>query len=367
MGENRIDQLYTPKDPVQFQLSSLPACTDNSDWLAIRNQNNLPLIDAGTLPTFSDWPQVGALPDDRRPVPDRAPKPSENAAAPKEKSDWYNYNDLLFKPEPEPSIGKSLFGLAIEHAQTELLKQAVAQVLKDFGSEDFAVREAAEKRAKTLGLKAIPLLKEGLTSDIPDVRLGADLAIRQIRGAALKKCLDPVEALNDGLTSMCVAPKLTDEMRKRFDEKIQMADALTVTQEELDTASDLITLPEPGEPGFMKALDRKYQLRDAHNLKSDIRLFYASQLLSTGNQEDSDRAKQLLTEAVKMPGWQNAPGLIVNCVDKLRIPLKELPQDVQTAYQASLAQIKRYNQNNRIPSHSLPDSRLPDGWLVKPD
>lgn len=234
-----------------------------------------------------------------------------------------------------------------EAIQNEVLKQAVSQILKDFGSEEFIVRDEAEKRAKALPIKAIPFLKEGLKSDIPDVRIGADNALRHIRGANLTKCLEPVDALYDGLTKMNVSLDFQDNpaLRKKYEEKIKLADGLKLSQEELDLAFDTMRTPEPGEPGSLDSLNRKYQLQDAHSQKSKIRLWYACHLVETGKQEDVNLAKSLLIEAVKLPGWQTAPGLIVTCVDKVGIPLAEWPKEVQDAYKASILKIQSYNKD----------------------
>jgi len=71
-------------------------------------------------------------------------------------------------------------------------EDAVALV-KKLGSEDYAVREEAQKKLVEMGEKAVPALEDALKSDDLEVRLRAGRALRAI-GAEAKQAEEPVEA-----------------------------------------------------------------------------------------------------------------------------------------------------------------------------
>lgn len=59
-----------------------------------------------------------------------------------------------------------------------------AELVKKLGSDDYAVREEAQKKLIEMGEKAVPALEDALKSDDLEVRLRAGRAIRAIRGEA---------------------------------------------------------------------------------------------------------------------------------------------------------------------------------------
>jgi hypothetical protein len=72
---------------------------------------------------------------------------------------------------------------AIAFAQDKQEETDDAQALvKKLGSEDYAVREEAQKQLIAMGEKALPALEEGLKSDDLEVRLRSGRALRAIRG-----------------------------------------------------------------------------------------------------------------------------------------------------------------------------------------
>jgi hypothetical protein len=59
-----------------------------------------------------------------------------------------------------------------------------AEIVKQLGSEDYAVREEAQRKLIEMGEKAVPALEEALKSDDLEVRLRAGRALRAIGGEA---------------------------------------------------------------------------------------------------------------------------------------------------------------------------------------
>ena len=57
----------------------------------------------------------------------------------------------------------------------------IAPLVKQLGSRDFAQREAAEKKLKAIGPKALPALRAGLKSDLPEVAQRSESVIAAIR------------------------------------------------------------------------------------------------------------------------------------------------------------------------------------------
>lgn len=64
-------------------------------------------------------------------------------------------------------------------------------LVKQLGSEDYAVREEAQKKLIEMGEKALPALEEALKSEDLEVRLRAGRALRAIRGEAKQQAEEP--------------------------------------------------------------------------------------------------------------------------------------------------------------------------------
>lgn len=81
---------------------------------------------------------------------------------------------------------------AIVFAQDTQDTQDAAALVKKLGSDDYAVREEAQKKLVEMGDKAVPALEEALKSEDLEVRLRAGRALRAI--GAQTKHAEPVEA-----------------------------------------------------------------------------------------------------------------------------------------------------------------------------
>jgi hypothetical protein len=230
-------------------------------------------------------------------------------------------------------------------ADAELQKR-VQGILKDFGNEEYRIREKAETDAKKLSIDALKYLKDGLNDESPEVRIRTIRVMKALERGYVAKCLEPVKALNEGLLDMALARKLTPELRKKFEEKIKLADDFKIPQKDLDFASDLCKLPDSGSPDFMKRLDEKYRLRDAHDLKAALRLQYAKKLADTNSPADKQKALELMKEALKLKGWEHCPGYIVDAVDKMG-GVDTMPKEIQKAFKAAEQTIQENNMQLR--------------------
>ncbi len=76
----------------------------------------------------------------------------------------------------------------------------VAALVKQLGSEDYAVREEAQQKLVEMGHEAVPALEEALKSEDLEVRLRAGRALRAIGGAAKKAEDAPVAPGRAGQT-----------------------------------------------------------------------------------------------------------------------------------------------------------------------
>ncbi|HEY9717679.1 MAG TPA: hypothetical protein V6C69_09435 [Trichormus sp.] len=284
---------------------------------------------------------------------------SENAKIP--------IDNLIAAKNEEPGMRFPMFGDRAQADQAESsaaklssdrvadaeLQKTVQGILKDFGNEDYQTREKAETAAKKLPIDALKYLKDGLNDESPEVRIRTIRAMKALERGHVAKCLEPVKALNEGLLDMALADKLTPELRKKFEEKIKLADSLKIPQKDLDFASKLCKLPDYGSPDFMKRLDEKYQLRDALDLKAELRLQYARKLADTNSPADMQKALELMKEAIKLKGWEKSPGYIVDAVDKMG-GVETMPKEIQEAFKAAQQTIQEYNKQRPGPRVAEP-------------
>lgn len=227
-------------------------------------------------------------------------------------------------------------------APDKVLEQKVDQLIKDFGSKDFKVRDAAEKAAKQLPVEAIPLLKKGLQSESPEVQDRTERSIFGIKMAHLEKCLKPVKEIRGGINELYdfFKKELDPDIRKKFEDKIKKADDLPFSQEDLDLAAEICE--SHGDSDFDKLITSSH-IKGALELRASLRMRYAEKLAETKDPEDRKRAIELLKEAIKVKGWEKYPGLVKDAVEKLG-GVDGLPKEIKEAYKASLEKIKSYDR-----------------------
>lgn len=331
---DQTNQPTTSKDTTEVNLYVFDK-SSASDWQAMTSQNNKRNDDptcGGALAAVA----IDFSADDLVPV-----KGGDKGKLVGDTLDFFQ------KTKPGADVPeKSFVSKLADKVADEALKTEVAGLLKDFGSEDYQTREKAEKAAKKLGPKALEHLQEGMKSEDPEVRVRTDRVLRAIKGAHLDKCLKGVNELFKDFTDMSLDDKLTPELRKKFEEKIKMADNLGLSKEDLDLADKLYKGPEPGDPNFIEKLFEKSRLKEAANMPAETRLKYAHKLAKSADPADQKQAIELLTKAIKLPGWESCPGLIKDAVENLG-GVDKMPKEIQEAYKASLERIKRYERELR--------------------
>ncbi len=234
--------------------------------------------------------------------------------------------------EAPPAVNGDQKPSWIQSVRNEILQQAVSQLLKDFGSEEFEVREAAENLAKTLPAAAIPMLTKGLTNEMPEVRMRAHTALVAIKVTSANRTIQAVKEITTEITNLCNSNRLSDDMRTQMEPMIARADAISISEDEINYALKLVPNPGYFKPGSSKAQFLRDDIKGANDLKSALRLWYALRLSENDQPGDREKAIRLMQEAVALPGWKKCPGLITGAIDRLGIKLEALPKELQDAY-----------------------------------